>query len=130
VRHDFVLSENQMFSLGYEGDYRLTETPGTPPGTGGDFNDRTDHALFAVGSWRLCRHAILQPSYRFQYTHFTATTRNDYLNSFGLTLYCPLTQNVTLRTYVSYDKFYTDGFYANNYNKFDGGGGLNLAVRF
>jgi hypothetical protein len=130
VRRDFSLCPATAFSIGYEGDYRLTDTPNTPPTAGDNFNDRTDHSLVIVGSWQLCRHAILQPSYRFQYTHYTATTRDDYLNSFGLALYCPVTENITLRAYVTYDDLNTDGYYAQSYNKLDAGGGVTLSVRF
>jgi hypothetical protein len=130
IRRDFILNEKQALSLGYEGDYRVSETPNVPPTAGSDFNDRTDHSLVVVGSWRLCQHAILQPSYRFQYTHYTATRRDDFLQSFGLAVYCPLNDNVSLRGFVSYDSLATDGFYANNYEKLDAGIGLNLTVRF
>lgn len=130
VRRDFVLNEKQALSVGYEGDYRVSDTPNVPPLAGSGFNDRTDHSLVVVGSWKLCRHAILQPSYRFQYTHYTATSRDDFLQSFGLAVYCPLNDNVALRGFVSYDSLATDGFYANNYDKLDAGVGLNLTVRF
>jgi len=130
VRRDFFTSDKTVLSIGYEGDYRLTDTPNVPPKTGSDFNDRVDNSLVVAGSWRLCRHAILQPSYRFQQTHFTAATRDDYLNIFGLALYIPFNDYVTLRTYVSYDILKTDGFYVQNSQTLNAGGGLNLTVRF
>ena len=130
IRRDFFTSDKTVLSIGYEGDYRLTDTQYVPPKDGSNFNDRTDQSLVLAGSWRLCRFAILQPSYRFQYTHFTCTHRDDFLNSFGLTLYCPINDYLTLRTYVSYDNLNTDGYYADNYNKLDAGGGINLTVRF
>jgi len=130
ARRDFITSDKTMISIGYEGDYRLTDTQNVPPANGGNFNDRTDHSLVIAGSWRLCRCAFLQPSYRFQYTHFTAATRDDYLNSFGLALYFPINDHVTLRTYVSYDNLKTDGFYVQNSETLNAGGGVNLRVRF
>ena len=130
ARRDFYTSEKTVFSIGYEGDYRLTDTQNVPPQNGSNFNDRTDNSLVLIGSWQLCRYAILQPSYRFQYTHFTAATRDDYLNSFGLTFYCPINDYITLRTYVSYDSLKTDGFYVQNSQTFNAGGGINLTVRF
>lgn len=130
VRRDFYTSEKTVFSIGYEGDYRLTDTQNVPPQNGSNFNDRTDNSLVVIGSWQLCRYAILQPSYRFQYTHFTAATRDDYLNSFGLTFYCPINDYLTLRTYVSYDNLKSDGFYVQNSQTFNAGGGINLTVRF
>lgn len=61
------------------------------------FYDRTDHSLLLVGSWRLCQHALLQPSCRLQYT---ATSRDDFLQTLALALYCPLTERITLRAYI------------------------------
>jgi hypothetical protein len=130
VRRDFFTSAKTVLSIGYEGDYRVTDTQFVPPAAGDNFNDRTDHSLVLVGSWRLCRYAILQPSYRFQYTHFTSTDRDDFFHSFGLTLYCPVTDNITLRGYVSYDNQKTDGFYVQSYQALSVGAGMNLTVRF
>ncbi len=129
-RRSFTLSENTAISLGYEGDYRGTKTMLPPGNYSTGYNDRTDHSLVLVGSWRLCQHAVLQPFYRFQYTHYTDIQRTDYLHSLGLTLYCPVTANVTFRAFAGYDTLNTDGFYAQNYDKLDLGGGLNLTVRF
>jgi hypothetical protein len=131
VSRDWSLTSTTAISVGYQGDYRVTDTAGpVPVGFGTDYNDRTDQGVYVVGSWRLCRHAILQPYYSFLYTHYTRIARDDFLNSFGLTLYCPLTENITLRGFVGYDDFNTDGFYAQNYNQLAAGGGLNLSVRF
>jgi hypothetical protein len=136
VRRDFQLCDSVIVSVGYEGDYRFTETaaPAAPNPTSpvypNTFNDRTDQSLVLVGNWQLCRHAILQPFYRLQYSHYTQINRDDWLNSFGLTLYCPITQQISLRTFVTYDIANTDGFYVQNYQKFDGGAGLNLTVSF
>jgi hypothetical protein len=76
------------------------------------------------------RYAILQPFYRCQFTHYTRIDRTDLLNSFGLALSCPITKQITLRTFVGYDTQTTDGFYVQNYQKLDAGAGLNLTVRF
>ncbi len=131
VRRDFPLTKITTISVAYEGDYRFTEAAlPVPPGYSAGFNDRTDHSLVLFGSWRLCSRAILQPFYRFEFTHYTSINRDDLLNSFGLTLYCPLTKNITLRGFVGYDNLNTDGFYAQHYEQLTAGGGLNLTVRF
>jgi len=130
VSRDIFTGDKTALSIGYEGDCRLTETASVPPQTGCNFNNRVDNSLVVAGSWCLCRYAILQPSYRFQQTHFTAATRNDYLNAFGLALYIPINDCITLRTYVSYDILKTDGFYVQNSETLNAGGGLNLTVRF
>jgi hypothetical protein len=131
VRRDFPITPTTAISLAYEGDYRVTDTAApVPPGYTEGFNDRTDHSLVVFGSWRLCSHAILQPVYRFEFIHYTGINRDDLLNSCGLTLYCPLTKNVTLRGFVGYDNLKTDGFYAQHYEQLTAGGGVNLTVSF
>ncbi|HXI72269.1 MAG TPA: hypothetical protein VNN22_18100 [Verrucomicrobiae bacterium] len=136
VRRDVPLSESVSLSLGYEGDYRFTYTippavvTPTSPNYPDTFNDRTDQSLVLVGNWQMCPRAILQPFYRLQYSHFTQIDRDDWLNSFGLTLYCPITKCISLRTFVTYDIMNTDGFYVQNFSKLDAGAGLNLTVSF
>jgi hypothetical protein len=131
LRRDIPLSATTAISLGYEGDYRFTDTALTPGGTYPDnYNDRTDQSLVLVGSWRLCRQAILQPFYRLEYSHYTRINRDDVLNSVGLSLYCPLTANITVRAFAGYDTLHTDGYFAQNYDNLDLGGGLNLSIRF
>jgi hypothetical protein len=73
---------------------------------------------------------ILQPYYRFGYSHYTGINRDDLLNSFGLSLNCPLTRQVNLRVYVAYDNFHTDGSAVESYEALTAGGGLNLTVGF
>lgn len=130
VRREFVIDDNKAVAIGYEGDYRFTESQLPPAGLGTDFNNRTDHSLVLVGSWRLCEHAFLQPSYRVQYSYFPNVNRQDWLNTVGLALYCPLTQNIALRIFASYDTMHTDGFFTQSYDKLDLGGGVNLSVSF
>lgn len=130
IVRDFPLSPTKDISIGYEGDYRYTDTWNPPTGYGGNYNDRTDQGVFVVGNWRLCQYAILQPFYRFEYSHYTALHRDDFLHSMGLTVYFPVTKNVALRGFVSYDDLNTDGLFAQDYEKLDAGGGLNLFVRF
>ena len=130
VRREFAIDDSKAVAIGYEGDYRFTESQLPPAGLGTDFNNRTDHSLVLVGSWRLCEHAFLQPSYRLQYTYFPNVNRQDWLNTVGLALYCPLTPNIALRIFASYDTMNTDGFLTQSYDKFDLGGGVNLSVSF
>ncbi|MBU6410357.1 MAG: hypothetical protein KGR98_08210, partial [Verrucomicrobia bacterium] len=130
IEREFPLTQKTGLAIGYDGDYRDTQTQSPPAGVGENYNDRTDHSLYVVGSWRLCRYAVLQPFYRFEYSHYTRVSRDDFLNSFGLALYCPVTKNVTLRAFVGYDNLNTDGQFAQNYEMLDAGGGLNLFIRF
>jgi hypothetical protein len=137
VGYELSLGKSASLFMAYEGDFRFTgSTPPAAPNPPASpiypntFNDRTDQGLVLAGSWRLCRYATLQPFYRFQFAHYTSINRDDFLNSFGLALYCPITRQITLRTFVSYDMANTDGFYVQNYRSLNAGGGLNLTVRF
>ncbi len=125
----FPLCEQTVLSVGYEGDYRFSNGEDV---FDTDFNDRTDHGCFVLLTQTLCRHAIIQPYYRFKYTHFTADVdRQDYLHSFGVALYCFFTPQISLRAFAGYDHRDSDGVSAGqNYRKLDAGGGVNLTVRF
>jgi hypothetical protein len=132
AHYTFQIAEDKSIMLGYEGDYRFTTTLHPLPGNKDDYNDRTDHSLVIVGNWWLCSHAVVQPFYRLQYSYFShiQSGRQDWLNTFGLGLALPITSNVALRTFVSYELLDTDYSYVQSYHKFDVGAGLNLSVRF
>ena len=132
AHYTFQFSETKSILVGYEGDYRFTETQHPLPINQDDYNDRTDHSLILVGNWKLCRHAIVQPYYRLQYSCFSHIQdgREDWLNTFGIALKLSLSPNVTLRTFVSYETLNSSSSYVQNYDKLDIGGGLNLSVRF
>ncbi len=134
--YNFNVCPKTSLSLGYAGDYRVTDIKSPVPAGpfplyfGVHFNDRTDQGLFIVGNWRLCDYAMLQPYYTFTYSHYTRIDRDDFLHSFGLALYCPLTKNFTARAFVGYNDLNTDGYYSQNYEELNAGGGLNLSARF
>jgi len=129
VQRLFPVCEKAAFSVGYEGDYRFSEANDF---FNDDFNDRTDHALFALCTMELCKYAVLQPFYRFKYTRFTTETdRQDYLHSVGVALYCFITPQLSLRAFAGYDWKRSDGRNAgSDYEKLDAGGGVNLTLRF
>jgi len=130
VQRLFPMCKGGVLSVGYEGDYRFSDVT-LPFFTTTDVNDRTDHSLFATCTHQLCKHAVVQPFYRFKYTRFTSgSDRNDYLNSFGLALYCYFTPQVSLRAFVNYDLLESSDSSVPDYNKLDAGGGVNLTVRF
>jgi len=130
ARRVFDLSPATALSLGYEGDYRITDTALTSPGLDSSSYNRTDNSLVLVGSWKVCEHVVLQPYYRFEFSHYTGIRRDDYLNSFGLALYFPVCKNTALRAFVGYDNLDTDAAYANSYENLTAGGGLNLTIGF
>ena len=131
VQRLFPLGERSTLVLGYAGDYRFTDTDLPPPTFGHDFNNRTDHSVFLTYTLAVCRNALVQPYYRYQYTHFTAgEKRDDNLNSFGLALYCYFTSYISARAFVGYDIMNTTSALVPDYNQFDGGGGVNVTIRF
>lgn len=132
MHRTFQITENKSILLGYEGDYRFTQTENPLPLEHRFYNDRTDHSLVLLGNWAVCPHFIVQPFYRLQYSYYPRgrTGREDWLNSFGLALNFPFTKNIALRTFVSCETLHTDGAYVQSYDKLDAGGGLNLTVRF
>lgn len=125
------LCEKSTLAIAYTGDYRFTDTDLPPPSLGHDFNDRTDHSLLVNYSASLCKYAVVQPYYRFQYTHFTAgENRDDYLNSFGLAIYCSFTQHISARAFVSYDMLESSSATVTDYRNLNAGGGVNFTIRF
>ena len=126
------LCPKSSVTLGYDGDYRFSDPSGTYLLAGRYNLDRTDHALTAMLNFALCPHALLQPYYRFKYTHFTGSPdRDDYLHTLGLAVYCPLGQNAGIRFFTSWENRKVTGTdTADDYAKFDIGGGVNLTFRF
>jgi len=130
VQRLFPLSAAGALALGYAGDYRFTDAT-VPFFVASDFNDRTDHSLFAAYIATLCKHAVVQPFYRFKYTHFTTgADRSDYLNSFGVAVHYFFTPQISLRAFVNYDIRDSSNSAVPDYNKLDTGGGVNLLVKF
>jgi hypothetical protein len=131
VQRVFPLYETGALSLGYAGDYRFADTDLPPPAFNEDFNTRTDHSLYVSFAQSLCKHAVLQPYYRFKYTRFMeGDERNDYLHSFGVAVHCFFTEQIALRAFAGYDMLETSNPVIPDYRRLDAGGGLNLTFRF
>ena len=133
VQRLLPVTDRTAFSLGYTGDYRFTDAPTFFRAFDRDFDDRTDHAFSASLTQVLCAHAILQPYYQFKYTHFTHSsvgTRNDYLNSVGLALYCIVCPNFEIRGYFDYSRRNSDNSAVAAYRQLDAGGGVNVTFKF
>lgn len=130
VQYTFPLSERSAFTVGYEGNIRFTEADVL---ASTDFNNRTDHALFANYTFALCPQAVVQPYYRFKYTHFTdypTESRNDTLHSVGVGLYWLVCPNFNVRAFAGYDVKCSDANLVEDYDRLDLGGGVNLNFRF
>lgn len=145
ARYVVPVNDKAAFSAGYLGDYRFTSTK---PNEFLNFhqsnvNDRTDHGVLLTWTEVLCKHAVFQPFYQFKYTRFTeapvalnpitrqqpGTTRNDYLNTVGAGLYWFVCPNCTIRGFVNYN-ILSSSVEGAEYREFDGGGGIDLSVKF
>lgn len=132
VQRTFPLSATAAVTVGYEGDYRFSDLNNAGLFVPSDYNDRTDHGILASYTQTFGRHAMLQPYYRFKYTHFTASdvNRDDTLNSFGVAFYWFFTPQISARVFASYDMRNSSATGISDYRKLDTGAGLNLTFRF
>jgi hypothetical protein len=129
LQRNFSVNDSMAFAVGYEGDFRFTSSDTLGPVASDDYNNRTDHSVFATWTQALCKNSFIQPYYRFTYTRFTeGQGRNDYLNSLGCGLYYYFTPQISARVFAAYDIRRSN--VGQDYEKFDGGGGLNLTFRF
>lgn len=126
--------DKSALAVSYDGDYRFTRVaPLFSEFSTSDASDRTDHTLALTFTEVICSHAVFQPYYRMQYTHFTAYPegpRNDYLNSVGAGLYFLICPNFSVRTFVNYDLLTSGNPRVPDYRKLDAGGGIDVSVRF
>lgn len=125
----FPINDGMSFSVGYAGDFRFTSVDTSPLVPSDDYNNRTDHSLFATWTQSFCKSAFVQPYYRFTYTHFTEDSRrDDYLHSLGCGIYYYFTPQISARVFAAYDVRRSNA--AQDYEKFDAGAGLNVTFRF
>ena len=131
VERIFALNPTSTLVVGYDGDYRVSDLQNPFLLVSSDYNDRTDHSLFATWTQTFGQHLVLQPNYRFKFTHFTTgPNRDDYLNSVGVTLYWFFTPQINARVFASYDNRLSSGTGISDYESFSAGAGLNLTFRF
>jgi len=140
VQRIFPINEKLIVAVGNQLDYHFTDVP---PHTiainassgSSEINNRLDDITSLTLSWELARRLILQPSYRFQYSNYRYSTdqttdRNDYLNTFGITLAYYFNQNISLRTFFNYNIKQSDDPLTPAYHEYNGGLGGTLNVSF
>ncbi len=130
VFRQFAISETKVFSVGYQGNFHFSETPGNLPE---NQNNRTDQSLVAAYTHALTSQLVLQPYYRFQFTHYTASplgSRNDLLHTFGLSVNYYPTERFSVRLFAGYDLKESDQPAVPDYRKLDAGLGLNFNLKF
>lgn len=140
VQRIFPINDKLLLLAGNQVDYHFTSIPSSAAFTNGstgptEINNRLDDIVSLTMSWQVTRHLILQPSYRFQYSNYRygtdwTTDRNDYLNSFGITLAYYLNQNISVRTFFNYNIKQSDDPLTPAYHEYNGGLGATLNFNF
>lgn len=135
LTRNVALSETKTFTFAWQINYHLTDAapllPTSVSGVTRSANDRMDNSFLAAYTHVFGPKLSVQPYYRLLLTRYGGqAARFDYLHTFGLSAYVPLAQNVSLRTFLSYEMKDSDAPLIPDYQKFDLGGGLNLSVRF
>jgi hypothetical protein len=134
VQRIFPVNDNLLVVISDQVDYHFTSVPqGTATST--EINNRFDEAVSLTVSWEIMRHLNLQPYYRFQYSNYRYNTlstsdRNDYLNSFGVTLAYYFNKNISVRTFFNYNVKQSDDPETPAYHEYNGGVGANLNFNF
>jgi hypothetical protein len=134
VQRVFPLGEKMLVALGNQVDYHFSDTPATL-GSRTDINDRFDDIASLTFSWQVTPRLIFQPAYRFQYSHYHLDTlqtdsRNDYLQTAGVTLVYYFNQTANVRAFFSYNRKQSDDAFTPAYLEFGGGLGASLNFRF
>jgi hypothetical protein len=105
---------------------------GAPPA---DINDRLDNILTFSLSYRASPKFVIQPYYSLEYTYYSndpfnpGKSRNDLLNSFGLSFSYYFKPDLALRAFISGDVRSSNDS-AASYENFNAGLDLSLVLRF
>lgn len=133
VQRLFPLDDNLLASISWQAAYHFTHV-GTAAPT--DINDRLDNILTFSLSYQPAPKFIIQPYYSVEYTYYsrdpfsaTSTSRNDLLNSLGLSVAYYFSPKVALRTFISADDRTSDNSVAN-YANYNVGLDVSLVIRF
>mgnify|MGYP000854036241 CR=1 FL=1 len=126
----FELSEKQAIIMSYLGSHHFTEVAPTPGLNDGDRNDRTEHNLLLNYSYQVAPRLILQPGYRFQFTHYSNESRLDQLQSFSASVIVPITSWFSARAFAAYEFRESDSAPIPDYRKLDTGVSLSANFKF
>jgi hypothetical protein len=128
LERQIPLGEKHLLSVAYTGANHWTYTDPLPTT---NVNDRLDSILSLTWSWHLSPSVLLQPYYRVQYTHYWQNAiRNDYFHTLGAALVWQLKPWAALRAFTSWESRDSNDPLIQDYQKFDSGVGLTLALRF
>ncbi|HEX9048298.1 MAG TPA: hypothetical protein VF988_14830 [Verrucomicrobiae bacterium] len=134
VQRVIPINDRMFFAVGDLVDYHLTEVPSVL-GSRRDINDRFDNIASVTFTWQATRHLIFQPYYRFQYSYYqhnaiATSSRDDYLQSFGITAAYYFNSRISLRAFFNYNRRQTDDQYSAAYLEMNGGIAATLNIKF
>lgn len=129
------MADNLIFAASLDTGYHFTEVNSVVPPTPAYINDRLDNTLSLSLSYQLVPKLVFQPFYRFQYSYYPKNTaltshRDDFLNSFGLSVAYYFNQNVSLRAFLSREARTSDDTAVPRYWNTNLGLDLALVLRF
>ena len=129
----FQIRRQLQASLEYSADYRFTDEAAYPEqGTG--CNNRTDQVLDFDLIWQITPKLLIRPFYRFQYSYypdyFAGQSRNDFLNTVGVSAYYCFNAWSSVRLFLDYEVRNSDAVLAPDYHKLDAGGGVSVGLKF
>jgi hypothetical protein len=126
-----ALCRSATVEAAYRGIYRITRSDVTFPE---DANDRLDSIVQVSLAVTPCSRVVVQPYYRFQHTHYWdelfGFNRDGQLHSAGLGIYYYFADWCSLRGFFQYDLAEFRDPFTPDYRNFNGGGGVNLTLRF
>ena len=95
-----------------------------------DYTDRIDHRLTAAASavWR--ERTVVQAYYQYRLTAFQNSSRNDHLHTIGANLNYFFTDQLSMRSFLTYDHRDTQSSPVADYDRFMVGVGLNFTLPF
>jgi hypothetical protein len=128
IERQIPIGDKQLISLAYVGAYHWTHTDPDPTS---HTNDRLDSIAALTWNIQLLPKLILQPYYRFQFTHYTENSnRNDFFHTLGLSAVWVLNEWASVRAFTSWESRNSTDPVIADYQKFDTGGGLSFILRF
>lgn len=122
----FKLNDKAVFVADFKLDYHATWTAG---GLASDSEDRMDTAAAFSLNYQVTPQLVIQPYYRFQYTYYHVSDRNDFLNNVGISAAYYFIPSLSLRVFVNEDARLSN-IHSARYTATSIGADLAFAIRF
>jgi hypothetical protein len=131
VQRLFQVTDNSLFAVTLQGDYHDSWQVNPSHNA----QDRADGIFSLAYAYEPTTKFAIQPYYRLQYTYYRYNTahtssRNDYLNTFGLSAAYYFTPNLSLRVFGEDNIRNSDDGLAKDYHAYNIGADLSYTFRF